>query len=63
MVAASHDQPQWPSLTIKLESRFVVLCAQKSTGLWNREPLKDVNDSKLILNLLKVGLAIKEDAK
>ena len=27
---------------------------KKSTGLWNRGPLKDVNDSKLILNVLKV---------
>ena len=53
-VAASYNQLQWPPLTIKLESRFVILRAPKSTGLWNRGPLKDVNDSELILNVLKV---------
>ena len=46
-VAASHDQPQWPPLTIKLELIcYYTFCPKK-------RPLTDINDYKLILNVLK----------
>ena len=56
-VAASHDQVWWPPLTIKLKSRFVILCAPKKYYIISGLPKKETGESlhQKLITLLSFG--------